>query len=809
MYLSNNRNFLNAILITLIIFSTVSCSEERRTSVTNFQPNKPFVYKTAVIINGNISKDEKKRLTFDLDNYWDDSLKAPKLQKAVFWYTLKNPPVFDSANILRSKKYMNSYLNSQGFYYADFKDSVLSFDTFHHRSLITKIIHPNKIIPQQIRTTVFMKVDIGKNITIDSVGFVMLDSNMQRLAIQEEKKSFLSKGSHYTKQTVSDELDRLVNMYRQNGYFHFTRDDIYAEADTLNNNLLQLSVDAFAQGRLLEAAAHNRKMDPKWNILIKQKATKDSSKTQTYHIAKTYYYPEAKITDIPDSLMVKKDWKEYVSKNQQNIMRYTEGKFSYRPLREHTFLRHDSLYNEDLLIQSINTLGQIGAWQQVDTRTVIRNKDSIDLYFFLVPALKQNFTVDLEGSRNTGDLAGGDNFLGISTNFTYRNRNVWKNAIQSVTNLRLGTELGFDSSNKFSPQSFLIGLSQTYIFPKLIQPFTQWRAINKLNNKKTLLSIAGSYTDRKDYYRLRQFTGSWGYEWNKINKSKNPWNWTFRPLNVELYKVDTLSGFLSLLAANPFLQQSFRDGKVVGTTLSVNKIFNSKLHPTISNKVNVYFEESGTVISIFSNTNSDQIFRYVKLQAEYTFNKKFRKTAIAARIFSGITVPKAGQTVPFYKQYFLGGPNSMRAWGLRQLGLGSSILSDTSKSTFTDRYGDFALEGNFEYRFPIWTFSSFKVSSALFTDIGNVWNLSKDPNNANADFNVNRLGKDIAVAVGTGIRFDFNYFLIRIDAGYKVKDPARQYNNGWMSFNNFWSDTRSNGKQVNNASLQFGIGLPF
>ena len=153
----------------------------------------------------------------------------------------------------------------------------------------------------------------------------------------------------------------------------------------------------------------------------------------------------------------------------------------------------------------------------------------------------------------------------------------------------------------------------------------------------------------------------------------------------------------------------------------------------------------------------------------------------------------------------------MRAWGLRQLGLGSSVLQDTAHTGFNDRYGDIALEGNIEFRFPIWAFSSFKISSALFADIGNVWNINRDASDPNSEFSFSRFGKDIAIGVGTGVRFDFSYFLIRIDAGYKLKDPARQYNNGWADFKNLWSETRNNyyKTEVNNLVLQLGIGLPF
>ena len=158
----------------------------------------------------------------------------------------------------------------------------------------------------------------------------------------------------------------------------------------------------------------------------------------------------------------------------------------------------------------------------------------------------------------------------------------------------------------------------------------------------------------------------------------------------------------------------------------------------------------------------------------------------------------------------------MRAWGLRLLGLGSSLLSDTS-SAFRDRYGDMQLETNLEYRYPLMHFSSLDIKGALFTDVGNIWNLRTDPNNPLGVFSFSRLGQDIAIGVGTGVRFDFNFFLIRIDMGIKLKDPARLENNGWLDVANFtWRnreftkyDAQGNLIKRNNFAIQLGIGLPF
>jgi hypothetical protein len=161
----------------------------------------------------------------------------------------------------------------------------------------------------------------------------------------------------------------------------------------------------------------------------------------------------------------------------------------------------------------------------------------------------------------------------------------------------------------------------------------------------------------------------------------------------------------------------------------------------------------------------------------------------------------------------------MRAWGLRLLGLGSSLVSDTS-SSFRDRYGDMQLEANAEYRFTLAQFSSVKIGGALFTDIGNLWNLHEDALAPGSKFSLGNLGKDLAIGVGTGIRFDFSYFLIRVDMGFKLKDPVRSANNGWLNIADFtWKNYEYSVKNPttgkyspptrNNYAIQLGIGMPF
>jgi outer membrane protein assembly factor BamA len=307
--------------------------------------------------------------------------------------------------------------------------------------------------------------------------------------------------------------------------------------------------------------------------------------------------------------------------------------------------------------------------------------------------------------------------------------------------------------------------------------------------------------------------GSWGYEWKKASRRAEN-TWLFKPFNVELYSLDTLPGLDTLFMKNPFLRNSFNTGNIYSQSLSFVRTYNTA--NSKSHRIRLGVEETGLLFGVF-NKLKDNIYRYIKLEAEYKQTKKYQKSIMAYRAFAGYgynygSYPgTTASTLPFFKQFSLGGPYSMRAWGLRQLGLGSSNSYDSiSTSSFRDRYGDFALEGNIEYRFNIATVAGVKIGSALYSDIGNIWNVKKNSSDPNSVFSLSNFGKDLAIGVGTGVRVDFTYFMIRLDFAYKVKDPVRMGNNGWMSIQKFnWTDVRPNGLEVPNFALQLGIGLPF
>jgi len=781
------------ICIILIAFSFSSCSVESSTAVRNYPIDTPFIFNNKIIIKGNLTKDEKNRLATDLVSYWDDSLYAQrstqygisfKYAPTIYSYKLNTPPVYDSANRIRTTAFMTGYLKSQGYYYSQVKDTVL------------RSVHNS-----QRRVTIVDTVMPGKQTIIDSEKFAIAAPRLQFLADSSKAGSFITPGkSPFAKNLIASELDRLVALYRRKGFFLLTRDNLIAEADTLDQSLLNFSADPFEQAQKISQAIEHKKQNPSTLITVMKRENTDttfqllpdSAYFRQYKIGNIYYYPEADVrliadTIIHDTVGLKRDTSGAFT------MYYQKHLFLLKTLMKMNTLRTGRFYDEEVFNRSITNFNQIPAWAQVDYRTNIRN-DSIDFYFLLSPARPQNITFSVEGSRNTGDFLSTGTLIGTAFNITYTNRNLRQRAEQLTATLSNGVEFTFDKNYPFL-QTFLSSLNISYIFPNFTVPI--------FNRKGTArIDLTPNYSERNNFFRIRSLVTGLSFEWKRRNVV-----YQWRIPNLEFYSLDTLPLLDAAFKENPFLRTSFNTGSVVSTQFSVIKTVIPKQRPNITN----YYRLAGEVApgSIFSKN----FYGFGKLEAEYRKQVKISNgLSLAVRGFTGFGYnysnnPKFGNTLPFFKQFIAGGPNSMRAWGLRQLGLGSSIVSDTS--TFRERYGDMQLEGNAELRFNLATVGSVKIGSALFADAGNIWNIKKNPALPGAEFDISRFAKDVAIGLGTGLRFDFNYFLIRLDFGVKLKDPARRENNGWLSINKFtWQDTEY-GVPINNYAIQLGIGLPF
>ncbi len=752
----------------------------------NFQKGKPFVYKTEIKVSGDLPNDKKEEMQLRLNNQLDDSLRARTVtgiffsnKPLIYFDRLSNPPVFDTANLARSVQFMIDLLNSVGYYAPTVKDS-FRIDT----------------VKGQYRAIIKFNVNPGKNLKFDSIGFALSTPALQALVTKNKNQSLLKRNNPYSKQIVSAELDRMVDLFRNNGYYKISRDDFFAERDTVVAALIDPALDPFQQAKLLEELAKKREK-PTINIIFKQRPVEDSDRIKKYYIGNITIFPDLPVLE-DTAVTYKNDTAVY--KNGFTIISRS-NKFNQPFLINNVFLRPGNQYRQDGFNRTITRFNnQLGAWQQaaIDFRESDSSDSVIDATLRLYPTPKQEARVSLEASRNTNDILTGTNLFGSDVSFGLRNYNAFKKSVQTTTTVSGGVEFGPNFI-----QTTQASFSHTIYLPRLNapKPFDVKNRLWQLSNTHTVINLSASYTDRRELFTLRSIDGSFGYEWTITDKNKNTsHSFLWRPLNIEygvLSKTDSFQKFF--LDVYPSLKEAFKTGIVVGAGFGqvvYTRIQQSGIH---TNHFRVSAEESGTLLGLINNFDKGELWRFIKADVDYWHHFDYRKTQLALHVYAGAgreygEGKGVNQILPFYKAFWAGGPNSMRGWSVRQLGLGS----DTATFGGFDRFGDIQLEGNIEYRFPLGTLFTVKLKSALFTDFGNIWDWT-DSLGTGSNFKIDRFYKELAVDVGTGLRLDFDYFLIRLDWAYKVRDPqSKLYPNRWFyDFN--WKK----------GQFQLGIGYPF
>ena len=763
------RYFQQASAILLVLLMAASCTIPKK-----YQKGKAFVYKTNIDINANMPISDKQALKNGLENQLDDSLKVRSVLAigfpALFYNKLSKPPVFDSLSISRSKTFMTALLNSKGYFGPSITDT-FTIDT----------------VRDQMRVKVRFVVNPGKQLKLDSVAYNITTPELQQLALQSIEKSLLKKGEPYSIQRISAELDRLLTIFRDNGYYKIAKEDLYVEQDTVLAALIDPTLDPFEQLRLLEELKKKREK-PTINLYVKQNVPRDSTHLNKFYIGAVNVHPD--MENIDDTATA--------SKQKATLNRYTfyynTRKFRRSFLARNISLRPDSLYKQSDYFNTVNSFNNAGAWQQVDIDLKERydSLSILDAEIRLFPARKQSMNIDFETSRNAGDYLTTGQLFGIGLNLGLLNRNAFREAVQSSSNVRFGIELG----SKFI-QTLQANASQNFYVPRFILPF-KIKNEKKLIAPKTIVSIGAAYTNRKDFFEVRSANASISYEWTQKNHT-----WRYYPLNVEYTDVNKKDAFRKLEDSIPSLKTAFNNGLIISQVLSYTT------GQAVGTKLWLFqarLEESGALFGLIDRLERGALRRFIKADVEYKHLLDQPKSTWAFRIFGGYgysygrTGNEPETSLPFFKAYFGGGPYSMRAWQVRQLGPGSNTYYDTTQSGI-DRFGDVKLEGNIEYRFNIATIAGVKLKSALFVDMGNIWTRTKvaDEKFSGSEFRVENLYKDLAIGGGTSLRLDFDFFLLRLDWAYKLKNPFyANESNGWF-----------HKLQIDSGQLQFGIGYPF
>ncbi len=804
------------VFIALLFFSgcvTTKTKYSGITTVRKYQKKVPFVFKNNISLTASdATKDEKVLIKSKLNTQLDDSAKVNIKDKFFFLHSIVNPPVFDTDAVYQSASNMKTALMNIGYYNPQVS---YDFDTV------------SKHKGEQQRVIINYDVVSGKRTMVDTLAYLFDKPELQDLALSTKKESPLQPNTPVSKSAVQEETNRLVNLYRNNGFYKFTADEIRVTGDTSIEALTSVSEDPFEQLRLLAEATQKRNK-PTIRLGVQLNPTPDSTNLQKYLINNIFVLPDYRPGDqYTDTSLQTHNLKNFTLKYHQKL-------FRTHVLRSNLSMQKGDYFKQDNYFKTINDFYKVGVWES-PTIDIVEHKDTnlLDMVIKLIPLKRYGFegNIELSYSANnaTNNLsATNGNLLGISANLSVTDRNFAKSAIRMTNSIKVGAE--FNTSHRNSSGTFVnsneITYSNNLLFPKFIFPFAAWNN-KKLITRQSIINTNLSLINRIDFFNQQIFNTSFGFNLSK--KENHLWSWKI--LNFDYRRLYNRSAlFDSTLAQNPFLRYSFNTALVMGSSISFNSVHANSKNPKLVSTLKANLEESGLPFGLLKrrdkNTQNGNFFNkylkeFVKIDAEYTYTINHPKSAIVFRAFAGVGIPisKSDTTLPFFKQYFGGGPNSMRGWPVRGIGVGGQPLAAYNNRLFNDRTGDIQLEGNTEYRFNVAPLFSNAIlfKMALFADVGNVWNFKNTKPDGGVDttqFKFQNLYKQLGVSSGVGFRFDFNYFLLRFDVGFRFKRPDVLKNDGWqlpdINFKNLFGNATANKQwRYENFNATIGIDYPF
>ena len=804
---------ISALFILSILFATIflpGCY-----IVQKYQKNVPFVFKNNIKLHTDqAGKEEQATIKSKLYTQIDDSAKAPVKDKFFIFHYINRPPSFDTNAVIQSVSNMNLSLRNQGYY-----DPTI---TYNYDTVSAK--------KNQERVTINYNVEAGKRTMIDTLAYLFTKPELEHLAISTKKESVLQPNTPITKSGINQETNRLVNLFKNNGYYKFTADEIRATGDTSIAALTSVSEDPFEQLRLL-AEANEKRNKPTIRIGFQLNKLPDSTNLEKYYINDIYILPDYS----PGEKYTDSSLHERVFKNF--TVRYHQKLFKYSLLRRNLSLKKGVVFRQDDYFKTINDYYKLGVWESPNI-DIIEKKDTnlLDMVVKLIPQKKYGFEGNIEMSYSANNAtsnltsAASGNLLGLSANLSVTDRNVAKSAIRMTNAIKYGVE--FNTSHRNSNGTFInsneIGYTNTLLFPKFIFPLGIYNRKTLITNQ-SFINTNVSLINRIDFFDQQVFTMSYGFNWTNNEKHL----WSLKIFNFDYHRLYNRSpSFDSTLDEYPFLKYSFNTALVMGSGLSYNFATVNPNKPNLTYNLKANFEESGLLWGILKERNKNSqdgnffnkyLKEFIKMDVDYVYTINHPKSAIAFRTFAGVGIPltKSDTTLPFFKQYFGGGPNSMRGWPVRGIGVGGQQLApyQTTGIRFNDRTGDIQLEGNAEYRFNVAPLFSNAVlfKMALFTDIGNIWNFKNTRPDGGYDttqFNFKTLYQQLGVSSGVGFRFDFSYFILRFDVAFRFKRPDLLENDGWqfpdISLSNLFGSSYDNRIwRYENFNATIGIGYAF
>lgn len=636
------------------------------------------------------------------------------------------PTVYDADMVDSSIENIINHLEYLGYYGSKVRGTV------HLRKKNVKVIYD---------------VELGRRYVLDDISYNLPEGEFAGEFLKDTSSVTIHKGDYLSEAALEAESVRSSKVMRDKGFFGFSKNYYFFEADTLANPgmaSLVMAVNEYTRNETENDAVPLRKF---------------------------------KINDV-------------------TVSRPKSLKINTKVVQDLNTIIPGSIYSETDVNATYARLSALRVFNSVNIEMTKVDTNLVDCNISLTQSKLQGFKLNLEASINSSGL------FGISPQLSYYHKNIFRNG--EWLNLSFMGNFQFKFKDEVSSNEF--GVSAGISFPKFLG--LPYRLFKGPSIPRTDVNISYNYQSRPEYTR-NIISTSYGYNGSlngKFYYQFYPLQLNIvRLLNLDpaFYKNISNDPFMR----NAY-QDHFDFGAGTMLYYTTNSDANPK---TSFFYTRFQFDIAGNILSAFKPLMKRDAAgagiiwgtpysQYVRAEVQVGKTWKFGRKdgqAIATRFLAGAGYAYGNSTaLPFEKHFYSGGANSLRGWSARSVGPG--LAPKDSTFIIPNQTGDMKLEANVEYRFNMF----WKIAGALFLDAGNVWTLRDDvgPDSSRSSrIDIANFGQSIALNWGAGIRLDLDFLLLRVDFGMRIHDPARSQK--WLAPRQWF--------ERNGYALHFGVGYPF
>jgi outer membrane protein insertion porin family len=662
------------------------------------------------------------------------------------------PVVLSDVNLDRNNKVLQNQMENTGYFNAEVSGEISN---------------------KKRRATAIYTVVPGPLYTINNVNFQADSSDLKKTILRTKRRTLLKKDDPFDLATVKAERIRIDERLKNQGFYFHSPEHIIVDIDsTIGGHKIDMYVNTKPETPD-EARRRYRIKDvviyPTYSI---NGSGNDTSRK--YGVMHMGYY-------VVDSS------KFYKPKLFQQAMQFNTGDIYNR--REHN--------------ATLQRLINLGIFKFVKNRFEVAGDSMLNAYYYLTPLPKKSLRIELGGNTKSNNLTGSQITLGFT------NRNAFRGGEILTVNVSAGSEVQV-SGNFKGYNTFRLGAEANVAVPRFIVPFIY---VNPKGGfvPRTNFQLGYEILNRQQLYTLNSFKGGLGYTWKESLQKEH----TFYPISVQYVQpVKVTDLYLDKREDDPSLQKVIDTQFILGANYSY--LMNQMTRPRIPRNgfyFNGLVDVSGNIAglvkkSVIKAGDTARIFgapfsQYLKLETDFRYYRQLGNESVwASRVDVGVGFPYGNsEEIPFIKQFFIGGNNSLRAFRSRSVGPGTFFAIKDASGFIPDQSGDIKLEMNSELRFKIIK----PVYGALFVDAGNIWLYNENKYKPGSKFSKNFLN-ELGVGTGLGVRVDITILVLRLDVAFPLRKPWLPEKERWVIKN---VDFGNSAWRKENVIFNLAIGYPF